>query len=220
MSRPAQGQFTGAGQEGVVYGGPWAMGPSLRRAAPFALLHPDMYSAPPVSSRRSPGGTRIGRPPQWTVSRSRKLARMYVYTNLSIERIIKVLQNDVFRPRYSHNASKPVVFLLILVRKNSAQKTIHKMLDNDPRYLRPESREEMNQRIESLWESSIRKTRRRGRGSPSHSQSAGVKTETLEVLTESLIYLTLESLTDVSVERFLVIQPRLPTRFRVDSRGS
>lgn len=103
MSRCAwlEVQFTGAGPEGVVYGGPWAMGPSPRRVAPFALLHPDMHSAPPVSSRRSPGGTRIGRPPQWTVSRSRKLARMYVYTNLSIERIIKVLQNDVFRPRYS-----------------------------------------------------------------------------------------------------------------------
>lgn len=218
MSRPSQGQFTGAGPEGVVYGGPWAMRPSPRRVTPFALLQPDMHSAPPVSSQRSPGGTRIGRPPQWTVSRLRKLARMYVCTNLSIERIIKVLQNDVFRPRYSPQSLVPFVSLLILVRKNSAQKTIHKMLDNDPRYLRPESREEMNHRIQSLRDSSIRKTRRRGHGSPSRSQSAGVKTETLEVLTESLISKTLASLTNVSAERFLVIQPRLPTHFRIDSR--
>lgn len=42
-------------------------------------------------------------------------------------------------------------------RKNSAQKTIHRMLDNDPRYLRPDSRGEINQRIGSLQSSSIRK---------------------------------------------------------------
>ncbi|KAB5585529.1 hypothetical protein GE09DRAFT_1210138 [Coniochaeta sp. 2T2.1] len=87
-----------------------------------------------LTTKPSPGSTaRIGRPPQWTVSRSRKLARLYVYTTLSIEKIIKVLEDDVFRPR-----------------KNSAQKTIHNMLDNDPRYLRPESRSEMEQRITSL----------------------------------------------------------------------
>ncbi|KAG7294079.1 hypothetical protein NEMBOFW57_004141 [Staphylotrichum longicolle] len=62
----------------------------------------------------------IGRPRQWTASRSRKLARLYLYSMLSIEKIIKVLENDSFRPR-----------------KNSAQKAINKMLDNDPRYLRP-----------------------------------------------------------------------------------
>jgi hypothetical protein len=45
-------------------------------------------------------------------------------------------------------------------RKNSAQKTIHKMLDNDPRYLRPESRVEMTKRIKSL---SMSPTRRKGR---------------------------------------------------------
>ncbi|KAK3315420.1 hypothetical protein B0H66DRAFT_628507, partial [Apodospora peruviana] len=52
-----------------------------------------------ATARISPGGSRIGRPPQWTISRSRKLARLYVYTTLSIEKIIKVLENDVFKPR-------------------------------------------------------------------------------------------------------------------------
>lgn len=37
------------------------------------------------------GGARIGRPPQWTESRSRKLARLYMYTTLPMEKIIKAL---------------------------------------------------------------------------------------------------------------------------------
>ncbi|KAK3320587.1 hypothetical protein B0T19DRAFT_387218 [Cercophora scortea] len=103
-----------------------------------------MSSPQSATTKASPGGSRIGRPPQWTVSRSRKLARLYVYTTLSIERIIKVLEDDVFKPR-----------------KNSAQKTIHKMLDNDPRYLRPDSRAEMDLRISSLSASVTRRRRRR-----------------------------------------------------------
>ena len=50
-------------------------------------------------------------------------------------------------------------------RKNSAQKTIHKMLDNDPRHLRPESRDEMNQRINSLSASLIRRQEKEDAGS-------------------------------------------------------
>lgn len=45
--------------------------------------------------------------------------------------------------------------------KNSAQKTIHKMLDNDPRYLRPESRAEMDQRIAALSASRKRLRKRK-----------------------------------------------------------
>ncbi|KAK0613969.1 hypothetical protein B0T14DRAFT_591992 [Immersiella caudata] len=103
-----------------------------------------MDSPTSAAAKDSPGGSRIGRPPQWTVSRSRKLARLYVYTTLSIEKIIKALEDDIFRPR-----------------KNSAQKTVHKMLDNDPRYLRPESRAEMDQRIASLRDSPLRLRKRR-----------------------------------------------------------
>lgn len=117
----------------------------LLAATPKPCSPPEMSSPTSVTARASPGGSRIGRPPQWTISRSRKLARLYVYTTLSIEKIIKVLEDDVFRPR-----------------KNSAQKTIHKMLDNDPRYLRPESRVEMDQRINSLAASLSRPRKRRG----------------------------------------------------------
>lgn len=36
-------------------------------------------------------GARIGRPPQWTESRSRRLARLYMYTTLPVEKIIKTI---------------------------------------------------------------------------------------------------------------------------------
>ncbi|KXX77838.1 KN motif and ankyrin repeat domain-containing protein 3 [Madurella mycetomatis] len=112
----------------------------VSRASPF-----EMASSPaPASQGLWPSGSRIGRPPQWTVSRSRKLARLYLYTTLSIEKIIKVLEDETFKPR-----------------KNSAQKTIHKMLDNDPRYLRPESRIEMAQRLNNLSMSPTRRKRRK-----------------------------------------------------------
>ncbi|KAK4667483.1 hypothetical protein QC763_309670 [Podospora pseudopauciseta] len=113
---------------------------------PKPCVFDSMASSPSpgsVTTAPSREGSRIGRPPQWTVSRSRKLARLYLYTTLSIERIIRVLEDDVFKPR-----------------KNSAQKTIHKMLDNDPRYLRPESRIEMNQRISNLAASVTRRRKK------------------------------------------------------------
>ncbi|KAK0747427.1 hypothetical protein B0T21DRAFT_446329 [Apiosordaria backusii] len=123
---------------------------------PKPCVFDSMASSPSpgsVTAAPSREGSRIGRPPQWTVSRSRKLARLYLYTTLSIERIIRVLEDDVFKPR-----------------KNSAQKTIHKMLDNDPRYLRPESRIEMNQRINNLAASATR--RRKKKGVPAYGSSS------------------------------------------------
>lgn len=55
---------------------------------------PASASAEPISS-----APMIGRPRQWTGSRSRKLARLYLYSTLSIEKIITVLEEDSFRPR-------------------------------------------------------------------------------------------------------------------------
>ncbi|KKY32126.1 putative ankyrin repeat containing protein [Diaporthe ampelina] len=92
------------------------------------------------------GGARIGRPPQWTESRSRKLARLYMYTTLPMEKIIKALfPNDD-------------------VKKNSAQKTLHKMVGHDPRPLRPVDRNDMNTRFKLLHKRSQR--RRRSDGTP------------------------------------------------------
>ncbi|KAK4162978.1 hypothetical protein QBC43DRAFT_301476 [Cladorrhinum sp. PSN259] len=140
--------------------------------SPSKPCAPDMASSPsPGSIAAGPSreGSRIGRPPQWTVSRSRKLARLYLYTTLSIEKIIRVLEDDVFKPR-----------------KNSAQKTIHKMLDNDPRYLRPESRIEMNQRINNLTVSPARQRKRKsatGRAS-THLDAAYIDKEIAIATTE------------------------------------
>lgn len=64
----------------------------------------------PASNTTAPtaaSGSRIGRPPQWTVSRSRKLARLYLFSTLSIEKIIKVLEEDGFSPRCGRMLSRP-----------------------------------------------------------------------------------------------------------------
>lgn len=55
---------------------------------------------PSTGSKASSVPGRIGRPPQWTGTRSRKLARLYMYTTLSVDKILKVLEDDVFKPRY------------------------------------------------------------------------------------------------------------------------
>lgn len=73
--------------------------PSFTASRPGSIK----MASPPASVAAGPAvsGTRIGRPPQWTISRSRKLARLYLYSTLSIERIIRVLENDGFNPRYA-----------------------------------------------------------------------------------------------------------------------
>ncbi|PSS00512.1 hypothetical protein BD289DRAFT_479408 [Coniella lustricola] len=98
----------------------------------MASGNPNRLSVPvdPVSpTNAGNGGARIGRPPQWTESKSRKLARLYVYTTLPLEKIIKAVFPDDS------------------VKKNSAQKTMHKMFGQDPRSLRPANRAEMNSRF-------------------------------------------------------------------------
>lgn len=49
---------------------------------------------PVVTNSSDDPGARIGRPPQWTESRSRKLTRLYMYTTLPVEKIIKVLFSE------------------------------------------------------------------------------------------------------------------------------
>lgn len=47
-----------------------------------------------MSPDASHGGARIGRPPQWTESHKRKLARLYIFTTLPLEKIIKAVMPD------------------------------------------------------------------------------------------------------------------------------
>lgn len=75
-----------------------------------------------------------------------------MYTTLPIEKIIKALDDGFFKPG-----------------RNSAQKTLHKMLGHDPRYLRPEGPEEMDERINNLSHSNSRKRSRQEPSLPSPS---------------------------------------------------
>ena len=43
--------------------------------------------------------TKMGRPNQWTKTRSRKLARVYLYSTLPTKDISRVLQDDNWLPR-------------------------------------------------------------------------------------------------------------------------
>ncbi|KAH7336417.1 hypothetical protein BKA65DRAFT_553069 [Rhexocercosporidium sp. MPI-PUGE-AT-0058] len=79
--------------------------------------------------------TRIGRPNQWTASRQRKLARLYLYTSLptkDIRQALKDRDSDWFPG------------------KESTSKTVNSLLDNDPRWLRPKSRKEQDARMLGL----------------------------------------------------------------------
>lgn len=64
-------------------------------APPPPHQHPSIaINIPPHGAGHSGagnGGAKIGRPPQWTESKSRKLARLYVYTVLPVDKIIKAV---------------------------------------------------------------------------------------------------------------------------------
>lgn len=49
---------------------------------------------------RGQNGPKIGRPPRWTDSKSRKLTRLYVYTMLPLEKIIAAVFGDEQSVKY------------------------------------------------------------------------------------------------------------------------
>lgn len=107
-----------------------------------------------ASSCASPNdtsGAKIGRPAQWTPSKSRKLARLYVYTVLPVEQIIKaVFRDDDQAVKYVQPPPPQKSIFNTQGRKNSAQKTMHKLFGPDPRSLRPADRDEQNTRFK-VW---------------------------------------------------------------------
>lgn len=89
-----------------------------------------------------------------------------MFTTLSVKKIIKVLEDVGFKPGYVLALARfpsmaPVstcsCLHSCLLSPNSAQKTLHGMLGNDPRYLRPGNREEMHERIDGLSASGSRR---------------------------------------------------------------
>ncbi|KAH7409198.1 hypothetical protein BKA64DRAFT_639499 [Cadophora sp. MPI-SDFR-AT-0126] len=86
--------------------------------------------------------TKIGRPSKWTASRQRKLARLYLFTTLQPKDIREALKEK--DPNW-------------MPGKESTNKTVNSLLDKEPRWLRPRTREEMNERILALSEQRSRR---------------------------------------------------------------
>ncbi|PMD34833.1 ankyrin [Hyaloscypha variabilis F] len=95
-----------------------------------------------ASSSASPGAqtTKTGRPNQWSASRQRKLARLYLYSILPPNEIRQALEEKVDNWKW-------------MPGKESTTKVVHTLLDKDPRWLRPKNREEMDARIKGLSDS-------------------------------------------------------------------
>ncbi|KAI1328528.1 hypothetical protein F5Y16DRAFT_398221 [Xylariaceae sp. FL0255] len=92
-----------------------------------------MESASPTATSSTNRG---GRPKDWTDPRTRRLVRLYLFTAISIEKILALLGEGDFCPG-----------------KDAANKIKHHVLGNDPRWLRPKNEEEERSRVRGLRDS-------------------------------------------------------------------
>ncbi|KAI1825206.1 hypothetical protein F4861DRAFT_530502 [Xylaria intraflava] len=111
-----------------------------------------MESASPTASTSTNRG---GRPKDWTVARIRRYIRLYLFTALSRDDILKLLEEDEFKPG-----------------KDAANKVKNSALGNDPRWLRPRSEMEERNRIRGLRNSLSRRRGRLSSASPSMEKGA------------------------------------------------
>ncbi|KAI1101800.1 ankyrin [Jackrogersella minutella] len=107
-----------------------------------------MNSASPTTSASTNRG---GRPKDWTEPRARRLIRLYIYTRLPFEQILKLLEDGVWKPGY-----------------DAANKVKNSLLGNDPRWIRPKDEEDEKRRIMAL-RNSRRGVKRDQRVSAEHS---------------------------------------------------
>ena len=103
------------------------------------------------SSAASNAPRKVGRPNNWTPSRQRELARLYLYSILPPEDIPKALKVEGWQPGFFH-LFQSKARLLTIYRVVSTGKTVKTLLNHDPRWLRPKNREEMDERILILSE--------------------------------------------------------------------
>ncbi|KAI0385479.1 ankyrin [Hypomontagnella monticulosa] len=89
-----------------------------------------MNSASPTTSTSTNRG---GRPKDWTEPRARRLVRLYIYTRLPFDLILKVLEDGVWKPG-----------------KDAANKVKNSLLGNDPRWIRPKDEDDERRRIAAL----------------------------------------------------------------------
>ncbi|KAI0130756.1 ankyrin [Daldinia grandis] len=106
-----------------------------------------MNSASPTTSASTNRG---GRPKDWTDPRARRLVRLYIYTRLPFELILKLLEDGVWKPG-----------------KDAANKVKNSLLGNDPRWIRPKDEDDERRRIAGL-KNSRRGAKLRQRASSSH----------------------------------------------------
>ncbi|KAJ0158469.1 hypothetical protein CTA2_11518 [Colletotrichum tanaceti] len=111
-------------------------------------------SASPSSSH----ATQTGRPSLWNESSERRLARLYVYTTLPLDKIVKVVHRST-----PGNKDCP--------GKDSANKKLNSILDKEPRWLHPRTRTDMERRISALDSSPTRQTTPENAGSPGYPMS-------------------------------------------------
>ncbi|OBR06863.1 Ankyrin repeat protein [Colletotrichum higginsianum IMI 349063] len=111
-------------------------------------------SASPSSSH----ATQTGRPSLWNESSERRLARLYVYTTLPLEKIVKVVHRST-----PGNKDCP--------GKDSANKKLNSILDKEPRWLHPRTRTDMERRISALDSSPTRQTTPENAYSPGYPRS-------------------------------------------------
>ncbi|KAI1139950.1 ankyrin [Hypoxylon sp. FL0543] len=89
-----------------------------------------MNSASPATSTSTNRG---GRPKDWTEQRARRLVRLYLYTKLPFDLILKLLEDGVWKPG-----------------KDAANKVKNTLLGHDPRWIRPKDEDDEKRRIAAL----------------------------------------------------------------------
>ncbi|TWU74023.1 hypothetical protein ED733_001355 [Metarhizium rileyi] len=101
-------------------------------------------SSPPnlaVPASPTSAVAQTGRPSMWTKSAQRKMARLYVYTTLPLLKIVDLVHSRMPGPAPGHE---------------SAHKKLNILLDKEPRWLHPSSKEDMDRRITELANSPTR----------------------------------------------------------------
>ncbi|UNI24785.1 hypothetical protein JDV02_010509 [Purpureocillium takamizusanense] len=101
------------------------------------LTIPASSASPSAAS----ANTQTGRPPLWTKSAQRKMTRLYVYTTLPLDTIVKLVHCQT--PELAPGI-------------DSANKKLNALLDKEPRWLHPRTRADMGRRIAQLSNSPSR----------------------------------------------------------------
>ncbi|KAI0900699.1 ankyrin [Annulohypoxylon nitens] len=150
-----------------------------------------MNSASPTTSASTNRG---GRPKDWTDTRARRLVRLYIYTRLPFDLILKLLEDGLWKPG-----------------KDAANKVKNSLLGNDPRWIRPKDEDDERRRIAAL-KNSRRGVKSHHRTSTSHHRT--------HCNTYIPTYYDEGSLTPAQAMRHSFEQPNTPTQLKHETMES